>query len=997
MKRSIVIHSMIFGIIVLLLIAVMGCDGSDRAIEEKVTAAEAESTYRNIYDILEDYPSLESFFTNSEMTIAEFENKLFGEFLGDTSTANVLGTLTDILPSLIDEGIDIPSEFIPYSAQVQSKRPVPDLIATMGALTSNIIAIENTSKEPVYHFLEKLDQLETEHPDLPDTTDYIVTILRKVTRYLSSLDPDDINLVMDFMITDLQDYVLSREGELDVEDVDELVEKFARVSPDGLSQFLQGMKKVLCDKEMISTLKGFFHATGNFLGDDAVYTAVRDLLINIHGRYDGDQLGRIIDHLWEKGPFIGPVVAEIGFDRFGKDGRQEYALRDLLMHADLFDALLVAIHNFEKQGYAMDRVDEQFIKMVKNDPFGFDRSGPGEFGGGRFYAPNDMVSYKNFSALKALTAYLTRWNVPLTFTANFLFEAEGAENSADKIRKLIPTADELTITHSLWTEIYEKGEGYYMGHGRPVTEKRGYGKMVDGVYVAPICPAVVGAADMALFLVADGLYNGPYDNIYDNMRWVVFERKYYATMDLVQLAPRIPMVQNILPQFFDNRGIESLPITFMVNEGATSTVYVDLDTIVKNIPEAVSNAAITYDLPDWVTDLVAKVIETYIPCGYKDDDSGQIYFMPRDVRDMWVLVQSLAFYDTDAFHPDRFLDTAHPENYRYFYDIRAYSYKNNPDKANPLFNLVAALGMACYLSYQEVVSPYPLTLDAVDDRLNAAKEAFGVTYPFNYVLNLLSPLAETTTEVDIYRLPAEESMPLIQYLEPLVELKSNGVIDSLLKVLSVMGKPGLAGARNQISTGFAQMVETIERDSTSPYTLANELLTVPQKAVDDKRRWASMKLSMDVYSGMFSVDSNYAITDDVVGLVNHVTDVDIPDEAWARASRGIVEMLGSSTRDRILTRSMIHTSTILKAVNTAHIWADTFKAVERALRPDGVMSYVLCGIERDPRFSYAEILSDTDGFFHSETMMSDEEGSFWRDIYYFVDFMANALEFEDDK
>ncbi|MBU0994928.1 MAG: hypothetical protein KJ737_20750 [Proteobacteria bacterium] len=997
MKRSIFNTRFLSGAIGLCIVISIGCGEDKNVVEEKSKTAMSESKYANVYDILEDYPGLETFFTSSDLTIPEFENKLFGDFLGNDSTANVIANLSDILPPLIDTGFSFPLKTFSIEAQasMKSKGPVPDLMATLGEFTSNIIAVDDEKKAPFYNYLEDLDDLENSHPDSPETTDYLVAILRKVVGYLSSMAKDDVNLRMDFLVDDLQEFIRPEDGELDFEDVDALLEKFARKSPEGCAKIIQALKSMFYDDEEVkSALKGMLNSLGNFSGDKDVYITLKTMLQNIYDTYNEDRLGEIFDHLWAKGPWVGPVVSEIGFDTFGKDGKQEYAIRDLLMHANLVNILLETIHNFEKDGYSMDHVDDHFITMATSDAFCFDRSGLGEYGDGRFYEPNGKVSYKDFSALRALAAYLTRWNVPLTFTANFLFEGENAEKSAGYMRKMIPTADQITITHSLWAEKYEKGEGYYMGHGHPITEKRGYGKMVDGVYVAPLCPAVVGAADMALFLVADGLYNGPYDNIYDNMRWVLFERKYYATMDLVQLAPRIPSMAALIP-FFNMMRIKTLPITFMVNVGATSTIYIDLDTIVKNLPEALSNAAVTYNLPQWVTDMAAESIKAYMPCGYPEEGTDKIYFLPRDLRDMWVLVMSLAYWDSDAFHLDRFLDTDHPENYKYYYDLRDYTYKKNKEKINPMFNFVAALGMASYLAYQDVVSPYPLSLDGLEPRLAAAKKAFGVTYPFGYILNLFSPLAEVTTETGIYDNPATESMPLGRFLEPLAALESKGLIKNLLHVASVLGKPELADARGKIAEGLAEVVGTVEKDTTSPYTLARELLTITEKATDDERRWDSMKLTMDTIGGIFSEDSSYQVVDDLLGFIDHVTSVDISDTDWAKASQGIVEVMGNSSEDRVLTRGLIHATTILKEVNKTHIWADALKTAEEALQPDGVLSYVLCGLERDPSYSFEEILIDTDRFFHSDTMMNYEEGSFWKDIYHLLDFMAGALTVEE--
>ncbi len=130
----------------------------------------------------------------------------------------------------------------------------------------------------------------------------------------------------------------------------------------------------------------------------------------------------------------------------------------------------------------------------------------------------------------------------------------------------------------------------------------------------------------------------------------------------------------------------------------------------------------------------------------------------------------------------------------------------------------------------------------------------------------------------------------------------------------------------------------------------------------------------------------------MVGLVGHLTSVEVSDEDWALATEAIVEVFEKSTEERVFTRAALHLTTILDAIDTKHIWADSLYSMEEALIPGGMMNYVITGMERDPFYSWDQILIDSNTFFHSDLMLLYEEGTFWKDIYYFIDFLADALE-----
>ena len=135
--------------------------------------------------------------------------------------------------------------------------------------------------------------------------------------------------------------------------------------------------------------------------------------------------------------------------------------------------------------------------------------------------------------------------------------------------------------------------------------------------------------------------------------------------------------------------------------------------------------------------------------------------------------------------------------------------------------------------------------------------------------------------------------------------------------------------------------------------------------------------------------SEYQIVDDLVDLVNHLTKVEISDEDWALATEGIVEAFGGGFEERVLTRMAMHATTILDALDTVKIWNDVLFAIEPE---NGVLRYILLGLERDPEYSWEEILNDCNRFYHADMMMKYEEGSFWKDVYYILDFLAEAFE-----
>ena len=62
------------------------------------------------------------------------------------------------------------------------------------------------------------------------------------------------------------------------------------------------------------------------------------------------------------------------------------------------------------------------------------------------------------------------------------------------------------------------------------------------------------------------------------------------------------------------------------------------------------------------------------------------------------------------------------------------------------------------------------------------------------------------------------------------------------------------------------------------------------------------------------------------------------------------------------------------------------------LSPGGLIDYIIKGMKKDPNYTWDEILNDTNRFFKSDLMMEYEEGAFWKDVYYLIDFLVGALE-----
>lgn len=995
MKKRFILKSCLYPFVCIFLTFLGSCSGNkNNNPEKKVNMSLRASGSQDLYDVLEDYKGLENFFTYGELETAEFENRLFGDFLGNDATADIIVSMIDIFPILINTGATIDSLIFTteVQAEMESKGPIPDFISTMGVISECIIDLDEEKKAPFYNYLEELENLRQISTSEKGLIHYYFDIITDINSYLATLDEKEINQFMHFVIKDFMEFRVSKEGVLDFTDVDDLIKKFSSNSPDGLIEIFEGLRLLFYDQEFKDVYTEGLSRLGNFLGDEKVFAELKALFINLYNTYEATSLGDLIERMWDEGPIVGPAMEEMDIEGFGRNGRMSWAAQEMLMHPTIINKGFEVFYNFRKEGYEFDRIDDQIIKMVHSNPFCNDRKGEGEFGNGNFYEPNEHLSYKNFSSFKGFVALLARWNVPFTLTCPFIHETEQSDAVKNFFREMVPEADSLPAANFIWAEMYEKDPDQYIGSGHPITEKRGYGMMVNGVYVAPVCPAILNAGNVPLYMFGDSVYNGPYDNIYDNLKWLFYERNIYATIDLVQLSPYVPMLKNLLTPFFNLFGIKQLPITLVKMKGTLGILNLEISTVVENLPAAISNELIKINVPRWMVTSVVELAKQILPMGTHVENSSIVYLMPQDIRDMATMVYATAYFDPEAFHIDRFLDLKNPSNYTYFYDIRDYSYEKNYDTANQFWNFGAPLSVAAYLCYRDAIGDTPLSMDYVAERQKKAKEALGVIYPISYINNTTSPLTEIPTENSIYNVKDSEIMPVFEYLEPLTGMESFGVMDQIFELMAVMGKPELMVAREKLMGGIAKIVGTIDKNTQSTYTLASELLKITQKAQEDERRWDSLHLLAKGFHNLLSADSPHQIVEELVGLVDYLTGVEISDENFRLASEGIVDVLKKTCEQRVLTRGLFHATTILDEIDKIHIWGDTVSMLDEALKENGVFTYLVDGFEKDPEIPWSDVFEDTDRFLHSELMKKYEEGSFWKDVYYFLDFMAEAID-----
>lgn len=995
MKKNYIFKAFVYPIVCIILYYVSGCSSSKNDDSEKKTLLSLESNgTKNFYDLLEDYPGLESLFTAGDMTILEFEDLLFGDFLGNVPTADTMIYVKDAFPKLINSGTSTAYIFSgEVAAEMESKGPVPDFLGAFSIFSEGIMALDEENKESLYKYFDQLVRLDAASGNDRRIFDYIVDLMNGFIGYLSTVEDEDINKLMHTLVVEFTRFKLPEEGKLDFVDVDKLIEKFTAKAPEGMVEVFEGLKLLLQDKEFKEVFTKILSALGKFLGDPKAFSEYKAFFLNLFDSYTSSSLGETIERMWDEGPIIGPEMESMGIERYGADGTMSYALQELLMHPEILNLGLETFYNFKKEGFGFEKSDDQLRTMMRRNPFCSDRKGEGEYGNGEFYEPNENVSYKNLSTFKALVALLSRWNVPFTFTCPFLYETKGAKGAKQFMRNMIPGADSLPASALIWTEIYEKAPDKYMGSGHPVDYKKGYGMMLNKKYVAPACPGILTPANVAMYIMGDSVHNGPHDNIYDNLRWMLYEREMFVTLDLVQISPHIPLLKGLASPVFNLLGIKELPITVLKMNGAIELLNLEVGQLIRDLPNAITLGMIQVGIPDIIVVPIVNVFKQILPVGDHLDKSSKVYLMPQDVREMSTLVYSLAYYDENAFHLDRLLDIRHPKNYKYFYDIRDYTFEKNADKANPLWNLMAPLCVASCIAFNEAVGTIPRSLEYVPERQKAARETLGMIFPLSYLNNMVGPFTEIPTENSIYDIPDNKIMPVFEYLEPLLLADEYGFFENFFDMMAVIGKPELKAAREKALWGLSKLVATIDKDTRSTYTLASELLRITGTAVEDNSRWDSFELFIEGWHKLLDTESGNEILTDFVDFVDYMIRVDMTDEDYKQAAESVIKVFEKGTGERILTRGLYHITTLFDEFDQSKNWDDTLDMLEHAIRPDGgVLSYVFKGLEKDPEMPWCQIVEDADKFLHSEIMKSYEEGSFWKDIYHLLDFLTEAIE-----
>ena len=516
MKRSLACE---IGLILqaLIFLFISGCSRSNYDVSEKAQAVSSEDASQDIYNVLNDFPALEACFTSGTMTRETFENKLFKGLLGDPQVADMIISILDGLPPLFEprtvpEGIfDIDVE-----AEMNEKGALPDIFSALAYLPHNICTLPEGQKNAFYAYLD----LDNSTGSIT-SSNYLRKILLDTFTYISTSDPITVNMIMDLMISDLQARQIPKDQTIDLTDIDTEINRITVQSPQGLADMLQGGRDLLSQQSIQATFTDFLTGLGRWLGDSTLYPKTKTMLTSLDATYTKQKLGEIFERVWTRGAIPGSVLEGMGVQGYGKSGKYESSIRELLSTPLVLNAFIEEISTMDSQGFRLDHLDDQLREYALRDAFLQSREGPGEYGNGQFYEPAPDFSYKNFSAAEAFIRDIARWNTPLTLTWNALYEdMSSGEQIKAAMRKLIPTADSIPLSAMIWAEVYEKGEGYTYGHGHPVTTKKGYGTMVEGVYVAPLGPDAITAASMALTQIGDAVLNGPYDNIYGQYEMV---------------------------------------------------------------------------------------------------------------------------------------------------------------------------------------------------------------------------------------------------------------------------------------------------------------------------------------------------------------------------------------------------------------------------------------------------------------------------------------------
>jgi hypothetical protein len=967
----------------LLLIFIGGCSSSKYNPGERAQAVSSEDASADIFNVLDDYPALEACFTTGTMTRKAFEDKLFRDLLSDPEIADTVVSILDGLPPLF-EPRTVPEEVFEEDVEEEMNRkgPLPDLFSALADLPGFMLALPEDQKNAFYAYLDLEDTDETA------SSGYLRKILYDAFAYISTCDPATVNMVMDLVINDIYERQSPQDQTIDLTDIDTEINRIVFQAPDGLANLIQGARDFTEQEDVQTNLIDLISSLGRWLGDDTVYPKTKAMLTAINATHTKQSLGEILERVWTRGAIPGSVLEEGGVQGYGKSGKYESGVRELLATPRVLNAFIEELYTMDHLGYRLDRLDDQFREYATRDAWLQALDGPGDYGDGRFYEPAENFSFKNFSAAEAFIRDIARWNTPLTLTWNVLYEGiSGGDQVKNTIRSLIPNADNIPLSAMIWAEVYEKGAGYTYGHGQPVTTQRGYGTMVDGVYVAPLGPDAISAASMALTQIGDAIINGPYDNIYDNMRWCLYHRKTYLVVDLVQFISQIPSLEPYFMPYFTTNNITSLPIVLSQNKGINPVIYADTNIILGGL---ITQLAVS-NLPSYLQTYVRTTLENLFNTA-AIPSSGRAFLLPQDIRDLWTIILSLCYYDPAAFHMDRFLDESNAATHAMYYDVSEYTYANNSDKINPIMPLLAGLSVAAYREYHSVVDSIPFSFDNLATRKAAAQAAFGgVEQPVQFVFNILSPMIEQSLDTPIYS-GSDAQLPFLDAIIPVIfDGESSGMTDAIMEGICILGQPGLRENRLRLLNGLAAVVATTQKDSSSgAYALAGEMLSTPQKALADERYWEAMRWKME--TGAVLLSSEYDVVENLKNLLSSTADNDLSEEDNARLARALTTLLGRCSEERIFSRCLIDITDIVKHLNSIHTWRDLSVLMQNSLKENGVAAYIMDGLEKAAHYSWESILEDVDTFLHSDLIMQYDLGSFWHAIKSLINFLVDAIE-----
>jgi hypothetical protein len=174
--------------------------------------------------------------------------------------------------------------------------------------------------------------------------------------------------------------------------------------------------------------------------------------------------------------------------------------------------------------------------------------------------------------------------------------------------------------------------------------------------------------------------------------------------------------------------------------------------------------------------------------------------------------------------------------------------------------------------------------------------------------------------------------------------------------------------------------------------VARDILSTPALAAEDPRYWDVRDLGLETEAMLLTDGSDLQIVDNLMGLFDYFTSADISDGQFAKASQAIVKILETAGEERLYSRFMTDYAEALSYFNATRLWGDINIMAGNAIAGDGLLRYLLTGLEKDPAWTWEQIIADANRFMTSDTMMSYEEGSLWKDVYYLVSFIADAFE-----